>query len=49
MDKNGKAFISRLPPDAPSASQELDTPFYFTPSKVSSHFHCVCPSLDETA
>ncbi|TBU65737.1 N2,N2-dimethylguanosine tRNA methyltransferase [Dichomitus squalens] len=28
---------------------ELDTPFYFTPSRVSSHFHCVCPSLDETA
>ncbi|KAM5531216.1 hypothetical protein V8D89_015134 [Ganoderma adspersum] len=31
------------------AKEELDTPFYFTPSKVSSHFHCVCPSLDETA
>ncbi|TBU35890.1 N2,N2-dimethylguanosine tRNA methyltransferase [Dichomitus squalens] len=31
------------------AKEELDTPFYFTPSRVSSHFHCVCPSLDETA
>ncbi|KAI9070376.1 N2,N2-dimethylguanosine tRNA methyltransferase [Trametes sanguinea] len=31
------------------AKEELDTPFYFTPSKISSHFHCVCPSLDETA
>ncbi|KAI0748208.1 N2,N2-dimethylguanosine tRNA methyltransferase [Daedaleopsis nitida] len=31
------------------AKEELDVPFYFTPSKISSHFHCVCPSLDETA
>ncbi|KAI8998564.1 N2,N2-dimethylguanosine tRNA methyltransferase [Trametes punicea] len=31
------------------AKEELDTPFYFTPSKIASHFHCVCPSLDETA
>ncbi len=46
---NGKAFISRRLADTPPTPQELDTPFYFTPSKVSSHFHCVCPSLDETA
>ncbi|KAH9901013.1 N2,N2-dimethylguanosine tRNA methyltransferase [Cubamyces lactineus] len=31
------------------AKEELDTPFYFTPSKIASHFHSVCPSLDETA
>ncbi|KAG8917790.1 RNA methyltransferase tRNA(m5U54)methyltransferase [Tulasnella sp. 417] len=31
------------------ASEELDTPFYFTPAKVASHFHCECPSLDDTA
>ncbi|KAI0780845.1 N2,N2-dimethylguanosine tRNA methyltransferase [Trametes elegans] len=31
------------------AKEELDTPFYFTPSRIASHFHCVCPSLDETA
>ncbi|KAG8987630.1 RNA methyltransferase tRNA(m5U54)methyltransferase [Tulasnella sp. 427] len=31
------------------ASEELDEPFYFTPAKVASHFHCECPSLDETA
>jgi len=31
------------------ASQELDTPFYFTPSKVASQFHCECPPIDETA
>ncbi|KAI0807501.1 N2,N2-dimethylguanosine tRNA methyltransferase [Fomes fomentarius] len=31
------------------AKEELDTPFYFTPSRVASHFRCVCPSLDETA
>ncbi|KAH9946046.1 N2,N2-dimethylguanosine tRNA methyltransferase [Epithele typhae] len=31
------------------AKEELDTPFYFTPSTVASHFHCVNPSLDGTA
>jgi len=31
------------------AAQELDTPFYFTPARVSSHFHCECPSLEDTA
>lgn len=37
-------------PDAYSPrNQELDIPFYFTPSKIASHFHCICPSLDETA
>ena len=29
--------------------QELQTPFYFTPSRVASHFHCTTPSLDVTA
>ena len=29
--------------------QELQTPFYFTPSRVSSHFHCTTPSLDVMA
>src|ERR1700737_1236318 len=24
-------------------------PFYFTPSRIAGFFHCVCPSLDETA
>ncbi|KAL1701396.1 N2,N2-dimethylguanosine tRNA methyltransferase-domain-containing protein [Schizophyllum commune] len=28
---------------------ELDVPFYFTPARVAGHFHCVTPSLDETA
>ncbi|KAI0341600.1 N2,N2-dimethylguanosine tRNA methyltransferase [Trametopsis cervina] len=31
------------------AKEELETPFYFTPSKVSSFFHCVCPSLQDMA
>ncbi|CAA7271664.1 unnamed protein product [Cyclocybe aegerita] len=31
------------------AKEELDLPFYFTPSKVSSYFHCETPSLDDTA
>jgi tRNA (guanine26-N2/guanine27-N2)-dimethyltransferase len=29
--------------------KELQTPFYFTPSRVSSHFHCRTPSLDVMA
>lgn len=29
--------------------QELENPFYFTPSKVSSFFHCETPSLDDVA
>jgi len=31
------------------ASQELDVPFYFTTARVSSHFHCECPSFDVMA
>ncbi|RPD66222.1 N2,N2-dimethylguanosine tRNA methyltransferase [Lentinus tigrinus ALCF2SS1-6] len=46
-DKYGTA--ARMKGMLTVAKEELDTPFYFTPSKVSSHFHCVCPSLDETA
>jgi len=29
------------------AKEELSAPFYFTPSRVASFFHCTCPSLDE--
>ncbi|KIK57785.1 hypothetical protein GYMLUDRAFT_45975 [Collybiopsis luxurians FD-317 M1] len=31
------------------AKEELHTPFYFTPTKVASFFHCQTPSLDDTA
>ncbi|PCH38052.1 guanine-N2--methyltransferase [Wolfiporia cocos MD-104 SS10] len=31
------------------AKEELDTPFYFTPSKIAGTFHCTCPTLDEVA
>jgi tRNA (guanine26-N2/guanine27-N2)-dimethyltransferase len=31
------------------AKEELPAPFYFTPSRVASFFHCVCPSLNEVA
>ncbi|KAA1471128.1 N2 N2-dimethylguanosine tRNA methyltransferase [Dentipellis sp. KUC8613] len=31
------------------AKEELDVPFYFTPSRVSSFFHCTCPPLDDVA
>jgi len=30
-------------------TKELAVPFYFTPSRVASFFHCICPSLDEIA
>ncbi|KAJ7582668.1 tRNA methyltransferase [Mycena floridula] len=31
------------------AQEELEVPFYFTPSRVASFFHCETPSLDEIA
>jgi len=31
------------------AHEELDTSFYFTPSKISNFFHCISPSLEDTA
>ncbi|TFK42549.1 tRNA methyltransferase [Crucibulum laeve] len=31
------------------AKEELAVPFYFTPAKVSSFFHCTTPSLDDVA
>ncbi|KAG7452487.1 N2,N2-dimethylguanosine tRNA methyltransferase [Guyanagaster necrorhizus] len=31
------------------AKEELHTPFYFTPTRVASFFHCQTPSLDEMA
>ncbi|KAI0322222.1 tRNA methyltransferase [Amylostereum chailletii] len=31
------------------AKEELDAPFYFTPSRIASFFHCQCPSLDQVA
>ncbi|KAI0647130.1 N2,N2-dimethylguanosine tRNA methyltransferase [Trametes meyenii] len=46
-DKYGTS--SRMKGMLTVAKEELDTPFYFTPSRIASHFHCVCPSLDETA
>ncbi|EGN95938.1 hypothetical protein SERLA73DRAFT_111881 [Serpula lacrymans var. lacrymans S7.3] len=31
------------------AKEELDTPFYFTPSKIAGFFHSMCPPLDDVA
>ncbi|KDR81650.1 hypothetical protein GALMADRAFT_89844 [Galerina marginata CBS 339.88] len=31
------------------AKEELTNPFYFTPSRVASYFHCETPSLDDVA
>uniref|UniRef100_A0A8H7Y2X7 tRNA (guanine(26)-N(2))-dimethyltransferase n=1 Tax=Psilocybe cubensis TaxID=181762 RepID=A0A8H7Y2X7_PSICU len=31
------------------AKEELETPFFFTPSKVASFFHCETPSIDDVA
>jgi len=31
------------------AKEELDSPFFFTPSRLAGFFHCTCPSLDEVA
>ena len=31
------------------AKEELEDPFYFTPSKIAGTFHCECPSLGDVA
>ncbi|GLB34920.1 putative tRNA methyltransferase [Lyophyllum shimeji] len=31
------------------AQEELDVPFYFTPAKIASFFHCTTPSLEDIA
>lgn len=30
-------------------AQEINAPFYFTPSKLASAFHCCSPSLNDLA
>ena len=32
-----------------SLPKELQTPFYFTPSKIASFFHCMTPPLEDIA
>lgn len=31
------------------AKEELENPFYFTPSKIAGTFHCECPPLGNVA
>ncbi|KAF4608496.1 RNA methyltransferase tRNA(m5U54)methyltransferase [Pleurotus pulmonarius] len=31
------------------AKEELNTPFFFTPSKIASYFHCISPPLEDIA
>lgn len=31
------------------AKEELEDPFYFTPSKIAGTFHCECPPLGDVA
>lgn len=31
------------------AKEELENPFYFTPSRIAGTFHCECPSLSDVA
>jgi len=31
------------------AKEEIDSAFYFTPSRIAGFFHCISPSLDDTA
>jgi tRNA (guanine26-N2/guanine27-N2)-dimethyltransferase len=31
------------------AKEELESPFYFTPSKIAGTFHCECPPLGDVA
>ncbi|KAL0946857.1 hypothetical protein HGRIS_013024 [Hohenbuehelia grisea] len=45
QDKYGTA--ARMKGMLTVAKEELAEPFFFTPSKVSSFFHCTCPALDD--
>ncbi|KAF5377059.1 hypothetical protein D9757_007744 [Collybiopsis confluens] len=47
MDQYGTA--TRMQGMLTVAKEELHAPFYFTPTKVASFFHCQTPSLDDTA
>jgi len=47
-DNEGKyGTFTRMKGMLTVAKEELSAPFYFTPSRVASFFHCTCPSLDE--
>ncbi|KJA27360.1 hypothetical protein HYPSUDRAFT_212530 [Hypholoma sublateritium FD-334 SS-4] len=41
--------VSRMKGMLTVAKEELNTHFYFTPSRIASFFHCETPSLDEVA
>ncbi|KAI0054115.1 N2,N2-dimethylguanosine tRNA methyltransferase [Auriscalpium vulgare] len=47
QDKYGTA--TRMKGMLTVAQEELDTPFYFTPSRIAGFFHSTCPSLDDVA
>lgn len=47
--KGALTFIYDISPAAHRGTKELPVPFYFTPSRVASFFHCICPSLNEVA
>ncbi|KAG6874180.1 hypothetical protein C0995_003726 [Termitomyces sp. Mi166 len=47
QDKYGTAV--RMKGMLTVAQEELDAPFYFTPAKIASFFHCITPTLEEIA
>jgi len=51
IDKDPKKYgtSTRMKGMVTVASEELETPFYFTPTKISSFFHCQSPPLEEIA
>lgn len=46
-DKYGT--VTRMKGMLTVAKEELENPFYFTPSKIAGTFHCECPSLGDVA
>ncbi|KNZ71784.1 N(2),N(2)-dimethylguanosine tRNA methyltransferase [Termitomyces sp. J132] len=47
QDKYGTAV--RMKGMLTVAQEELDVPFYFTPARIASSFHCITPTLEEIA
>jgi tRNA (guanine26-N2/guanine27-N2)-dimethyltransferase len=46
-DKYGT--VTRMKGMLTVAKEELENPFYFTPTRISGTFHCECPSLGDVA
>lgn len=46
---NKYGTVTRMKGMLTVAKEELESPFYFTPSKIAGTFHCECPPLGDVA